>query len=240
MMKKLPFLILACALPAMGLAGEACRPVSDQEAIDRCHTMFYNSRNTWKTNKWLGILTQQNPSDVWVTQEIITETAPDYIVETGTLNGGSALIWAMVLEQVNPEGRVVTIDIKKPPQSTLDRKLFKERITFIEGSSTDPAIVARIADMAKGKKVMVILDSDHSTEHVTAEMNAYAPMIQVGGYLIVQDTNVGGNPVWPEYGTGPMGAVEKFLKENDAFRTDESRERWLVTFHPRGYLQRVK
>ena len=86
---------------------------------------------------------------------------------------------------------------------------------------------------------MVILDSDHSRDHVLAELRAYAPMVTTAQYLIVEDTNVNGNPVLPEFGPGPMEALDAFLAENDDFEPDDEREKFLLTFNPRGYLRRV-
>ena len=87
---------------------------------------------------------------------------------------------------------------------------------------------------------MVDLDSNHSKQHVLEEMRAYAPMITIGNYLIVEDTNINGHPVLPEFGPGPMEAVEEFLKENHDFVPDPSREKFLVTFNPGGYLRKVR
>ena len=86
----------------------------------------------------------------------------------------------------------------------------------------------------------MILDSDHSRDHVLAEMRLYADLVPVGGYLLVQDTNINGHPVHPDFGPGPMEAVEEFLATNDEFEVDRARERMMFTFHPRGYLRRVK
>lgn len=95
---------------------------------------------------------------------------------------------------------------------------------------------SRVADGT----VMVILDSDHRAEHVLEEMRLYGPMVPVGSYLIVQDSNIGGHPVSPEQGPGPMEAIEEFLAESDAFRSDRTRERFLFSFHPKGYLRRIQ
>ena len=111
---------------------------------------------------------------------------------------------------------------------------------FIQGSSTDPSTVARLAERVRGKRVLVILDSDHSMAHVLQELRSYAPMVDVGGYLIVQDTNVNGHPVYPEHGPGPMEALDEFLKSDDRFEIDRTREAFLFTMHPRGYLKRVR
>ena len=93
---------------------------------------------------------------------------------------------------------------------------------------------------AAGKNVLVILDSDHSRDHVLAEMRAYAPLVPLGGYLIVEDTNVNGHPVARKHGPGPKEAVDAFLATNDEFVVDHDREKFRVTFNPGGYLRRVK
>jgi cephalosporin hydroxylase len=211
-----------------------------QKVVDLYHKAFYYGRNTWRVNKWLGVLTEQNPNDVWITQEIIFETRPDFIVETGTLCGGSAALWSTILEQVNPEGRVITIDIMDQAQDARRLPVVQKRVDFLRGSSTSPGTVEEVRNRVKGKKVLVILDSDHSKEHVLRELAAYAPLVSVGSYLIVQDTNLNGHPVDPAFGPGPMEALEEFLAANPAFEPDRSRERLLFTMHPSGYLRRVR
>lgn len=216
------------------------RPRNEQEIIDRFHQMFYDSTETWRRTHWLGIHTMQNPNDVWVHQEAITEVKPDFIIEAGTLHGGSAALWAMVLQQVNPAGRVITIDIEDLSQEARNLPICRERVEFIIGSSTDPKIVADITKRVAGKKVMVILDSDHRKPHVLNELKAYSPLVNVGSYLIVQDTNVNGHPVRSDFGPGPMEAVDEFLAGNSDFVSDRSREHLLFSMHPKGYLKRVK
>jgi cephalosporin hydroxylase len=209
----------------------------------RFHEHFYNSQETWKKNKWLGIDTWQNPNDVWITQEIIAEIKPDFIIEAGTYRGGSAAIWAMVLSQVNPQGRVITMDIEDLTADARKLPIFQERVDFLLGSSTDPKIVGEIEKRVQGKKVMVLLDSDHSKAHVLNELKAYSKLVPVGSYLIVQDTNINGHPIWlnnSQAGPGPYEAVEEFLASTDQFQPDPNRERLLFTMHPKGYLKRVK
>jgi cephalosporin hydroxylase len=108
------------------------------------------------------------------------------------------------------------------------------------GSSTDPKIVGDIERLVKGKKVLVILDSDHQRDHVLKEMESYAPMITVGSYLIVQDSIINGHPVRKNHGPDPMEAIQSFLASHDNFQPDRERERLLFTMHPRGYLKGVK
>lgn len=214
--------------------------LSREQVIDAFHSLFYRSRSTWSRNTWLGIPTQQNPNDVWITQEILFEVKPDVVVEAGTAAGGSALLWAMILEHVNPDARVITIDIADQAQEARRHPIALERVRFLLGSSTDPEIVAEVRREVEGKRVLVILDSDHAQHHVAQELEFYSPMVSPGSYLIVQDTNVNGHPVFPKHGPGPWEAVEAFLARNDDFVVDESRERLLFTMHPRGYLKRVR
>jgi len=200
---------------------------------------YYSSEQTWSLNKWLGVPAWQNPNDVWIIQEIITETRPDYIIEAGTLMGGSALLWATVLGQVNPNGKVITIDIENMSNAARKYKL-SQKIQYIIGSSTDSSVVSKIAAEVQSKKVLVILDSNHTTAHVLKELKSYSPLVKKGDYIVVQDSNIGGNPVYVEGNDpGPMGAIKQFLKANSSFQSDLSRERLLYTTNPRGYLKRI-
>lgn len=213
--------------------------LTDAEIVNRYAQIHYDSATTWKQNRWLGILTQQNPDDVWITQEIITELRPDVILETGTLNGGSAAMWATILVQVNPQGRVISVDIEDRVTTAKDLPIVRERVEYLIGSSTAPEILEKIRERVQDKRVLVILDSDHSRDHVLKELEVYSPFVEVGGYLIVQDSNVNGHPVHPAFGPGPMEAIEAFLESNHDFEVDRSRERLLHTMHPKGYLRRV-
>jgi cephalosporin hydroxylase len=187
----------------------------------------------------MGIETWQNPQDVWMIQEIMWETKPDFVVEAGAYKGGSAALWAMMLSQINPAGRVISIDITDRFADARKLDIVQKHVDFLVGSSTDPMIVADVAERTRGKKVFLILDSLHRKEHVLDELNNYWKMIPVGGYILVQDTNINGHPVWPTVGPGPMEAVREFLSTNKHFQIDKSRERLLLTMHPDGWLKRV-
>jgi cephalosporin hydroxylase len=215
------------------------RTPSTHEILDGYHRLWYEAPDTWRANRWLGISTLQNPNDVWVTQEIISEVRPDFVVEAGTAYGGSAVAWAMILDQVNPGGRVITIDIRDMVDKGTLPETARRKVDFLIGSSTAPEIVAEVTRRVKGKRTIVILDSDHGRDHVLAELKAYSPLVDVGSYLIVQDTNVNGHPVLESFGPGPMEAIDEFLRGNAAFRSDRSRERLLFTLAPKGYLKRV-
>lgn len=218
---------------------ERSKTPEEGSVVDHFHRLWYQDQNTWMKNKWLGVLTRQNPMDIWVTQEIIVETKPDFIVETGTLYGGSALVWATILQHVNPRGRVISVDIEDLTKEAKKHPLWKEKVDFFLGSSVAPEILEKVRKRVVGKRVLVILDSDHRKEHVFKELSAYSPFVQVGGYIIVQDTNSNGHPVTPNSGPGPMEAVEEFLGINRHFESDLEKERLLFTFCPRGYLKRV-
>ena len=194
-------------------------------------------RHMWFQNVPIG----KNPLDLWMMQQIIYETQPEFIVETGTYMGGSALYWAHTLNGMGLENsRVFTMDIGDFTSTAARHPLWKKYVTFRKGSSVDPAIVAEITQRVKGHRTLVTLDSDHSTEHVMNELRAYAPLVNKGSYLIVEDTNLDGVPVLPEGGPGPMAAVLKFLKEGGSkdFEQDVSREAFVMTFQPGGWLKR--
>ena len=192
-------------------------------------------------NQWYGISTWQNPLDVWINQEIMFETKPDVVVECGTYQGGSAILWAAILKNITPDSRIITIDIEdvRDPLAKV-HPLAVERVDFLLGSSTDPEIVAEVKRRVKGKKVLLILDSLHTRDHVLNELNDYWDIVDVGSYILVQDTAVNGHPVAPNFGPGPWEAVEDFLEDNKNFEIDKSRERFGMTNNPNGFLKRVQ
>ena len=167
-------------------------PEAEKKKIVLDFTKLLNSSMTiMQEHRFLGIKTWQNPFDVWVTQEIISETKPEVIVETGTFRGGSSLMWAMYLDQVSPGGRVITIDVQDKRRPQAKEHPLAERIDFLLGSSTAPEIVAEVKKRVAGKRVLFILDSLHTKDHVADELAAYAELVPAGGYVIVQDTAVG-------------------------------------------------
>jgi cephalosporin hydroxylase len=182
------------------------------------------------TNTFLGVAAWQNPLDAWITQEIVSEVRPDLIIETGTYRGGSAALWAFLLEVTNPAGRVVTIDVTDARDARVQElDVVKRRVEFLRGSSIDPKVVREVARRAEGRKVLAILDSDHGAEHVLGELAAYAPLISVGSYIIVQDVPA-----------GPGLAIERFLQKDDRFKPDPARERFMITNCAGGFLRRVR
>lgn len=194
--------------------------------------IFWHSY-AWTATTWMGVPAMKYPADAWTYQEIIFETRPDLIIETGTNRGGSALFLANMCDLVG-SGQVMTIDLEERPGRPAH-----SRITYVIGSSITPEIVRRAAAAAaQAGRVMVILDSDHSADHVYQELLAYSPLVTPGCYLVCEDTNVNGHPVYKHHGPGPMEALRRFLGERPEFEVDRSRESAGMTGNPRGFLRR--
>ncbi len=206
----------------------------DRRALRRFQRLYYDSAQTWQTTSWMGIPTQKCPTDMWIYQEILFEVKPDLLIETGTAYGGSALFFAHIMDLMG-KGRVTTVDILDTGQRPTH-----PRITYVQSSSTDPETFTRLRQGASESGcVMVVLDSDHSAAHVARELELYADLVTPGSYLVVEDTNVNGHPVYSSFGPGPMEAVEEFLEKRSDFAVDPVRERLYMTFNPRGFLKKV-
>jgi cephalosporin hydroxylase len=216
----------------------ASMSANDRELADRFLELYYGARRenlTWGNTQWMGVKTLRCPLDLWLYQEIIFETRPDLILETGTAHGGGALFLASMCELVK-NGQVFSIDITQ-----VSPRPQHPRLSYVTGSSVAGSIVREISQRAaNAKQTLVILDSDHSKNHVLGEMNAYGPLIRAGGYLIVEDTIVNGHPIRPEFGPGPMEAVEEFLQSNTGWIIDRTKEKFLLSFNRNGYLKRVR
>jgi cephalosporin hydroxylase len=221
---------------------------SEQAVMDQFHKLYFDSHvfgKAWMGSSWMGVRIHKCPTDLWTYQEIIYEVEPDVIVETGTLLGGSAYYLASLCDLIG-RGRVITIDVDSAEDSISRERgpVCKvrpnhPRITYLRGSSTSEDVLLRVKSLIHtGDRVLVVLDSDHSKGHVFEELCAYSPLVSMGSYLIVEDTNVNGHPILPQFGPGPMEAVEEFLAMNTNFVLDRSREKHLLTFNPNGYLRR--
>jgi len=175
------------------------------------------------------------PLDLWVYQEILHELKPDIVIETGVNEGGGAAFISSMMDSIG-KGKLITVDIE-----LLESRPIHERITYIKGSSTDDKVVQQISDMIlEGQVVLVILDSDHNKHHVLKEMEIYSKFVTRGSYMIVEDSNVNGHPIMPNWGEGPFEAIEEFLNHNDSFENDQSREKFYMTFNPNGYLRKIR
>jgi cephalosporin hydroxylase len=201
---------------------------------EQFHEQYYES-GVWRNTFWLGVETFKCPLDLWIYQEILFELRPRYIIECGTAAGGSALFLASLCDLLG-SGEVITIDIEERANRPLHR-----RIKYLRGSSLEQGLVDEVKALIKDAgPVMVILDSDHRKEHVLGELRIYSEMVTAESYLIVEDTNVNGHPVLQTHGAGPMEAVEQFLRETSEFAPDCAREKFFITFNPKGYLRKLK
>lgn len=206
--------------------------------------------------KWLGRPVLQLPTDIMALQELIWEVKPDLIIETGIAHGGSIIFSASMLELLGGDGLVVgiDIDIREHNRIEIEKHPMFKRITLLEGSSIDEKIEEQVNSIAKNrKKIMVILDSFHTHEHVLKELEIYSKFVSVDSYLIVFDTNIEFNcddiheinkdlPKRPwSVGNNPWTAVKEFLKINETFIIDKSIESKIVfTSAPDGFLKKVK
>ena len=205
----------------------------DRAAVSRAHDILYLS-DAWTETTWLGAQALKNPLDLWIYQEIMVETRPELIVETGTYRGGSAFYLASICDLLGA-GEVLSVDV----EPLRDDYPAHPRITYLGGrSSTDPEVVAEVRARAAGKRTLVVLDSDHSQAHVEAELAAYAEIVPVGCYLIVEDSNIG--QIRKDLLPGPLEAIESFVAGTDEFEIDRAREKFLITQNPSGYLRRVR
>jgi cephalosporin hydroxylase len=217
------------------------RELSREQVIETFQRIYYNPERFQST--YLGVMSMQYPTDNWIMQEIISEVKPDFVIETGTAEGGTALFYATILEKVNENGKVITVDIEPHSPKVSEFKTWRERVEFIKGSSVSPEIVDSITKRVRGHKVLVTFDSNHATEHVLMELKLYSPLVSLNSYLVVQDTHLGGHPhrlVGMNDDEGPWVAVQAFLKTNKNFEIDHSREKHLITQNPSGFLKRIR
>jgi cephalosporin hydroxylase len=200
--------------------------------IDSFHRLYYNSL-VWQRTRWLGVDIWKCPLDLWIYQEILYEVRPDWIIECGTAHGGSALYLASLFDLLG-RGRILTIDIEARPNRPQH-----PRISYLHGSSTAPETVETVRRLVPpGTTTLVILDSDHHAAHVLEELRLYSPFVTPGSYLIVEDTNVNGHPVYRRHGPGPMEALDAWLPTTPDFAIDPACEKFWLTQNPRGYLRR--
>lgn len=214
---------------------------------------------------WMGRPIIQYPQDICAMQELVWAVRPDVIVETGIAHGGSLILSASllamldlcdataaeaVLDPAKPKRRVIGVDIDIRPHNrqAIEAHPMAKRITMIQGSSVDPAIVAQVkAAVGNAGTVLVCLDSNHTHDHVLAELEAYAPMVTVGSYCVVFDTVIENLPSdmyvdrpW-DVGDNAMTGMREWLRRNPGFEIDTEMDAKLqITVAPNGYLKRVR
>jgi cephalosporin hydroxylase len=204
---------------------------------------------------WMGRPIIQYPQDIVAMQELIWRVQPDLIIETGIAHGGSLIFSASMLElnaacggPQDAEVLGIDIDIRPHNREAIEAHPMFRRIRMIQGSSIAPDIVEQVRAHAAGKqRVLVCLDSNHTHEHVLAELHAYAGLTTIGSYCVVFDTIVEELPadMYPDRPWGPSNsprsAIVRFLDESRNFEIDQDIDhKLLVSVAPGGYLRRVK
>ena len=220
----------------------------------RSHQLQYSYNFSWLNRPII-----QYPQDIVAFQELVSTVKPNLIIETGIAHGGSLVLSASllclldVMEGLDPrqsprKGVGVDIDIRPHNRKALDEHPLRVKMELIEGSSIDPEIIQQVRSYADGvDRVLVSLDSNHTHEHVLAELNAYADLVSVGSYCIVFDTVIedlpaGSFPDRPwDVGNNPKTAVHEWLKTHPEFEIDKDIDnKLLISVAPDGYLKRVK
>jgi len=206
------------------------------------------------TFSWMGRPMIQLPEDVVRIQEVIYEVKPDVIVETGVAHGGSLIFYASLFEAMG-SGKVIGVDIEIRPHNrkAIEEHRLSHRISLVEGSSTDPAVLDQVRTLIpRGARVMVVLDSDHSKKHVRKELEAYADMVSVGSYIVATDGIMGlvndtprGQESWIR--DNPDEAAREFAAGRGDFKCEQPR--WIfneselnrnVTHWPGAWLKRAR
>jgi cephalosporin hydroxylase len=202
---------------------------------------------------WLGRPIVQLPEDMVRIQEVIFAVKPDVIVETGVAHGGSLIFYASLCKATD-RGRVIGVDVEIRPHNrmAIEAHSLAGFITLVEGSSTDPAVVRNVRSAVRpGERVLVLLDSNHSKAHVLAELEAYAPLVGLGSYIVATDgimAGVAGRPgARPEWAwDNPQEAAREFASRDKRFRLEEpafpfneGKVAERVTYWPSAFLRRV-
>jgi len=209
-----------------------------------------NNKYYWVSlTDWFGEPCLQLTSDLFGLQEAIFKSKPDFIIESGVAWGGSTLFYLSLCKTLGLKG-VIGVDTYIPKD--LKKRLYKKKpkntlLKLFEGSSTDKKIFNKIKKILKNKKVMVILDSDHTHQHVLNELNLYSKLIKKNQYLICGDTIIAYQPkakTRPRDWTrkkNPLSALNEFLKKNNSFKNDkEIQNKLLLTNMPHGWLKKIK
>ncbi len=221
----------------------------DKDLLAKSHDWFLaaNARKYSYHFEWMGRPIIQYPQDIVAMQELIWRVRPEVIVETGVAHGGSLVFYASMLELMGGEREVIGVDIDIRPHNrkAIEEHPMARRISLIQGSSIDSGIVSEVRERVGARApVMVVLDSNHTHQHVLEELRLYSPFVSKGSYLVVFDTVIEDMPVqafgdrpWRP-GNSPKSAVFEFLRENRRFRIDSGvDDKLLVSVAPSGYLQ---
>ena len=220
-------------------AGPDGQPTTSTPIPDELKTSFIDAfwhSLAWRDTTWLGHRVAKSPTDLVAYQEIVQRVRPDWIIETGTANGGRALFLASICDLLG-HGQVVSID-----PHVAENRAEHPRITYIEGQAQDADTFARVREIVgDGPHALVVLGSLPGTNlRIEGEFKVYAPLVPVDSYVIVENTIVNGHPVWPGFGPGPLEAVKRILAQHGEFVADTTMEKYGLTFNPNGFLKRTR
>jgi cephalosporin hydroxylase len=209
------------------------RPVPVPEELKTEFIDAFWRSGEWHRTAWLGRSTHRAPTDLLAYQELIFRVRPEWIVETRTGAGGLALFLASICDLVG-KGKVLSIDgypLASPPDHP--------RVTYLHGDPAAERTAARAREIVGERPRALLILGGAAGSQVVGAFRNYAPLVPVGSYVVVEDTILGGNPVWPDFGPGPKGAVRAFVKDGE-FTPDRSLERYGLTFNVEGFLRRVR
>lgn len=208
-------------------------------AGERYHLWYYGNR-IWTKTTWMGVPAEKSPLDMWNYQEIISELKPSLIVEFGSRFGGSALFFSFLLRQMGRPFRILSVDIDH--SNVFEPARADRNIELLTLSSADQRVGTRISDLRVEYPgtVFAIVDSDHTKSHVLDEMLLLRSVLRPGDYLIVEDSNINGHPVWPSFGPGPYEALQEYFSRfpNDYAHDTQREKKFGFTFAPSGFLIR--
>jgi cephalosporin hydroxylase len=219
-------------------SGQLVKKLYRQFLAPTVHSLFFreliSKTKNFGTVTWMGHPIWQNVFDLQTIQETIVATRPSLLIECGTNRGGSSMFYAHLFDLMG-NGEVITVDVERL------HNLSHPRITYLIGSSTASEVLEVMRQRAGAAvgPVMVILDSDHSANHVRQELSCYASLVTPGSFCLVQDGVIDKLPPLRAGRPGPLVAIEDFLRTTDEFEVDNERcERFLITHHPKGWLRR--
>lgn len=208
---------------------ETCLDMTLREWIER-----YQQKLVFERVHYRGVPTWKNVLDLWVYQEIISETGVEVVIEIGARHGGTTLWLSDLLGNLRGESAtVISIDLERPALE------LPANVHFICGDSIAAETIAETRSVCRGRRTLLIADGNHAADHVLQEMRLYGPLISEGSYFIAEDGIVDVME-WKEYTPGPLVAAQRFLSETDDFVLDRSREKFLLTYAPGGFLKRIR
>ena len=194
----------------------------------------YQREIVFERVQYRGVPAWKNALDLWIYQEIIWEAGVEVVIEIGARHGGTTLWLSDLLRVFRGESAtVICIDLERPSLQ------LPANVHFICGDSIAPETVAEARSVYRSRKTLVIADGNHAAHHVLEEMRLYSPLVSEGSYFIAEDGIVDAME-WKEYVPGPMVAAQRFASETSEFVIDRSREKFLLTYAPGGFLKRVR